>query len=213
MVKAADGSGESEVLVGTDQEELPTDWSSDGRYFLFERTQSYLSESSSTPGDLWYLEFEDDGSDYQEVPFMQTAFDESLGKLSPNSRFLAYCSDESGRREVYVQPFPKGGAKSRISRNGGTQPRWSRDGKELFYVEDDTLIAVAVKTTPSFSVGSSTRLFRYAHLKNNFAGHVYDVSSDGREFILKERLETSTVVIQVVQNWYAEFRNRQGEAQ
>ncbi len=213
MVKAADGSGESEVLVATDQEELPTDWSLDGRYFIFERTQSYVSESSSAPGDLWYLDFEGEGSGYQEFPFMKTAFDESLGKLSPDSRFIAYCSDESGRREIYVQPFPKGGAKSRISRNGGTQPRWSRDGKELFYVEDDTLIAVAVKTTPSFSVGSSTRLFKDASLKWNFLGHVYDVSSDGRQFVLRERLETSTLVIRVVQNWFEEFRDRQSEAQ
>ncbi len=79
-------------------------------------------------------------------------------------------------------------------------------------MEDDTLIAVAVKTTPSFSVGSSTRLFKDASLKWNWPGHRYDVSSDGRQFVLVEQPETNTLVVRVVQNWFAEFRDRQGEA-
>ncbi len=83
----------------------------------------------------------------------QTPFVEWVAQFSPDGRFVAYCSNESGQYEVQVQPFPEGRGKWQVSTSGGGQPRWSKDGKELFYVEGDMLIAVAVRTTPSFSSG------------------------------------------------------------
>ena len=212
LVRAADGSGETEELVATPLHEFPTDWSRNGRYLVFDRCELYRSESWKTQRDLFYLKWKGDGSGYEEVPFLQTISDESLGVLSPNGRFLAYCSDESGQKEIYVRSFPEGGGRSRVSGHGGSQPRWSRDGKELFYVENDTLMAVSVTTGPSFSVGSLKPLLKDSNLQYNSLGHRYDVSRDGRRFVLAESIH-SPRAIRVVQNWYAEFRDRQSEAQ
>ena len=109
-----------------------------------------------------------------------------------------------------MQLFPEGGVKRTVSRNGGRQVRWSRDGKELFYVEGSTLVAVSVSTGPSFSVATSTRLFEHPGL----SGHQYpqyDVSADGRRFVLRENVEEQGAkpAIRVVQNWYEEFRGRE----
>jgi len=129
--------------------------------------------------------------------------------LSPDGRFLAYQSNESGQFEVYVQPFPQGGGKRQVSMNGGRQPRWSGDGKELFYVEGDTLVAVSVTTEPTFSVGSARPLF---DAQDAFVGrgHSYDVSAEGQRFVMVETLEEPPApLIRVVQNWFAEFRGRE----
>jgi serine/threonine-protein kinase len=111
--------------------------------------------------------------------------------------------------EVYVEAFPTGGSRQRISKNGGTQPRWSRDGKELFYVEGDTLMAVSVTTTPSFSAGPATALFRHPTLQDHTPYSQYDVSNDGQKFILAEPVgELPVPKIRVVQNWFSEFQGR-----
>ena len=141
---------------------------------------------------------------------MQTPSKEGRSRLSPDGRFVAYVSNESGRYEVYVRPFPGGDGKWQVSGNGGTQPRWSHDGKELFYVEGDTLMAVAVATTPSFTSGAVTRLFQDASLPGTV--HRYDVSADGRRFVLTEPVggaEEKPPSIHIVENWYEEFKDRQ----
>ena len=94
--------------------------------------------------------------------------------------------------------------------NGGAQPRWSRNGKEIYYVEGDTLVSVGVTTTPSLSVGSESKLFRHSGLPGDSNVPRYDVSSDGQKFVVVETLEEeSPPVIRVVQNWYEEFRDRE----
>ena len=139
---------------------------------------------------------------------MQTLFNVEDAKFSPNGRFVAYLSDETGQRELYVQPFPKGSGKPRVSTNGARQPVWSRDGKELFYVKQDTLVAVAVTTSPNFSVGSAKDLFRSAHFGTSDS-QTYDVSADGQRFVLPEPVEGTEPVIRVVENWYEEFHDRE----
>ena len=124
--------GESKALVATPLYESPEDWSPDGKYLV------YGVDSPETGGDLWYLKPGEGGDGFEAVPYLQTRFQERQAKFSPDGRFLAYCSDESGEYEVYVRTFPDGGGKQKVSRNGGTQPRWSRDGTELFYVEVPT---------------------------------------------------------------------------
>ena len=120
-------------------------------------------------------------------------------------------SDESGQREIYIQAFPQGGNKRRVSVNGGIAPRWRADGKELFYVEGETLMATPVSTSPSLTVGSPEALFSaqgLAWLPNNFLG--YDVTPEGNKFVLRETVEADTESqpsIRVVQNWFAEFRD------
>jgi len=128
--------------------------------------------------------------------------------LSPDGRFLAYVCDESGRNEVYVRSFPKGEGKWCVSSNGGTSPRWRRDGKELFNVEGIKLMAASAATRPAFSAGTPAALFENRGLWSFYPQ--YDISPDGKRFILIERLiAKKPLAIHVVNNWFEEFRGRQ----
>ncbi len=207
FLRQADGSGEEQVLAATPRRELLSDWSWDGKYLL------YHLYDPETGADLWYLERSEDGSGWEPHPFLQTPFGEVVPRFSPDGRYVAYVSDESGQNEVYVQPFPEGGRKVTVSSNGGTQVRWSRDGKELFYVERQTLLAVSVSSGSSFSVGSATRLFEHTGLLPGGNYAPYDVSADGQRFILAEPVgegaDAPELSIRVVMNWYEEFRDRE----
>ena len=205
FLRQADGSGEAKVLLATPHSDWVSDWSRDGKYIL------YALIDPETGRDLWYLERNEDGSGWEQHPFLQTSFIERTAKFSPDGRYVAYSSNESGQYEVYVRPFPEGGRKSTVSRRGGEQPRWSRDGKELFYVEGATLVAVSVSSGAAFSAGSVARLFEHPSLTRSYYPQ-YDVSADGRRFILNEPVgENPEPSIHVVQNWFAEFKDRQGE--
>ena len=205
FTKLADGSGEAEVLVGTPVHEDTPDWSLDGRYLI------YNPRLQETERDLVYRERQQDGSLGEAVVFLQTEFEDAAPKFSPDGRFVVYTSNESGRFEVYVRSFPDAAGKRQISTSGGTQPRWSRDGKEIFYVERDTLMAVGVTTTPSFSADSPQVLFEHPGLlADPQVSPRYDVANDGQRFVLKEPLEgAKPISIHVVQNWFAEFKDRQ----
>ena len=199
----ADGGGEEQVLVATSENETVFDWSRDGKYLLYDRLDP------ETGIDLWYLERDADGDGWTPHPFLRTPFDETMPRFSPDGRYVAYASNESDQNEVYVQRFPGGGRKITVSISGGEQVRWSRNGKELFYVEGQMLIAVSVSTGSSFTVGSATRLFEHATLKNSITP--YDVSADGQRFIVAEPVggEAPEPSIRVVLNWYEEFRDRE----
>ncbi len=208
FLRQADGSGEEQVLAATPRRELLSDWSRDGKYLL------YHLNDLETGNDLWYLERNEDGSGWEPHPFLQSPFAEVMPRFSPDGRYVAYLSNESGQMEVYVQPFPEGGRKVTVSSSGGRKVRWSRDGKELFYVEGGTLVAVSVSSGSSFSVGSATRLFEHAGLRPGANYPSYDVSADGQRFILAEPVgeaaEAPEPSIRVVMNWYEEFRDREG---
>ncbi len=196
FVRAADGSGQAELLLATPINEWETDWSSDGKYVV----------GDGEP-DIWYMQPREGAAGYEKRVFLDSPFDVLAPELSPDGKFVAYESDESGQHEVYVQPFPRGGGKRQVSTNGGRQPRWR--GEELFYLEGDTLVAVSVTTRPTFSRGSERRLFddRDAALGR---GHHYEVSADGQRFVMVETLvKPPPPLIRVVQNWYEEFRGRE----
>ena len=205
FLRRADGSGDQTVPTATPHPEYLSDWSRDGKYLLYQ-----LLDSESG-GDLWYLERSEDGSGWEPHAFLQTSFQEYAPTLSPDGRFVAYVSDASGQYEVYVLPFPEGGSRTTVSNNGGRQPRWSRDGKELFYVEGGTLVAVPVEASPKFLVGSVTRLFEHASLAAGLYIAQYDVSADGERFLLAEPVgaETQEPSIRIVENWFTEFKDRQ----
>ena len=208
-LRRADGGGEEQAVAATSQNEWPSDWSRDGKYLLYDQSDP------ETGRDLWYLERAEDGSSWEPHPFLQEPSLQYAPKFSPKGRYVAYVSDESGQPQVYVQPFPEGGRKVTVSSGGGSQVRWSRDGKELFYVEGAKLMVVAVSTEGEFSAGSPTELFEHAGLRNSFVTHPsYDVSLDGQRFILAEPVgydETGAPqsTIRVVQNWFAELKDRQ----
>ena len=207
FLRQADGSGEEQVLAATPRTELLSDWSRDGKYLL------YHLQEPETAADLWYLERNEDGSGWEPHPLLQTPFHEVAPRFSPDGRYVAYVSNESGQNEVYVQPFPEGGRKVTVSSNGGRKVRWSRDGKELFYVEGETLVAVSVSSGSGFSVGSAIRLFEHPGLRPGFNYAPYDVSADGQRFILAEPVgegaDAPEPSVHVVMNWYEEFRNRE----
>jgi len=204
FIQAADGSGEARPVLATPWDEFPEDWSSDGNYIVV--TVENLDVKRC---DLWYLKKKPDGS-FAPVPFLAAPGNyRDAAKLSPDGRFLAYVSSESGRHEVWVSSFPQAGQKWQVTTTGGAKPRWSRDGKELFYVQGDTLFTVPVSTAPTFSMGRSKRLFNHPGLYWVFRHATYDVSADGKKFVVIEPVgPVPSITIRVVQNWFAEFRDR-----
>ncbi len=193
----ADGSGEMELLVDRTLEGFPRPWGSsrDGKYFVY---------TVFPDGGGSAIRYRMRNSDYQEV--LATPFHIDAVSLSPDSRFVAYCSDESGEVQVYVSEFPSGTGKKRVSIKSGCRPRWSRDGSELYYVanETNTLMTMKITTAPTFSASVPTPPFT-----NRPVLGFYDVSSDGR-FVVVDFADTpDEASIQIVENWYEEFRDRE----
>jgi Tol biopolymer transport system component len=148
-------------------------------------------------------------SDKKPAVFLSTPATEVLGNFSPDGHWLAYVSDESGKQEAYVQPFPASGGKWQISTARGREPVWSSDGKEIFYVtaqdSSNRLMAVDVKTSPGFEAGAPKVLFE-VRLKS-MLGRRYDVSRDGKRFLLNVAIgEVKSNPITLVQNWTAELK-------
>ena len=212
-VKRSDGSAAATPLLMTpDTAEYLTDWSRDESILLFWRRPQ--GAGGQGEGDIYYLRKVLDGR-YEEVPFLTSEFEESTPRFSPNERFVAYTSDESGRREIYVRSFPDGGGKRLVSGQGGSAPRWRANGKELFYVEGDSLMAVPVTTSPSLTVGAPVALFSALSLQWANANYLgYDVTPDGARFVLWEPVASDesdgSVSIRVVQNWFADLRRPGG---
>jgi hypothetical protein len=143
------------------------------------------------------------------MPVVATAFTEISPALSPNGRWLAYSSNESGKNEIYVVPFPNTRAgKWAISTGGGTEPLWSHRGTELFYRDaSGNLVAVEVNTNPTFSVGRATALFPAAGYSSLRFNPQYAVGPDDRRFLMIRPLETNTPdKLIVVENWFEELK-------
>jgi len=202
FLKSVDGVSGAEELFPTEAHANPQDWSRDGRYILY-------ATGGDGQGDLWYVERTAGGWSDPRV-FLQTPAAERAAAFSPNGRFVAYVSNESGRDEIHVRPFPPGEGRWQISRRGGAQPVWSRAGSELFYVEGDTLTAVAVETASDFAAGEPRSLFSQAHLGGLYPVPNYDVHPDGNRFILVDEGANAKASIQIVQNWHEEFRRMSG---
>jgi Tol biopolymer transport system component len=195
--KVSNRAGNEEALLKSFVPKLPTDWSLDDRFIV------YGVIDPKTRWDLWVLPLT---GDRQPFPFLRTDFDERQGSFSPNGRWLAYMSNESGRNEVYVRPFPPGAGKWQVSTAGGDQPRWRRDGKELFYLAADRkLMAVEVKTdAPTFESGVPEVLFQTRVGGKDSPGNYYAVTADARRFLLNSLVaEAAHSPITVVLNWAA----------
>jgi Tol biopolymer transport system component/predicted Ser/Thr protein kinase len=197
--KLTTGSGAEEVLLKTSGAWL-SDWSADGRFILFH--SSSPAEGQRTGMDLWFVTL----ANRQAKPFLQTRFHEIQGALSPDGRWVAYASDESGAFEVYVQAFPDGGSKRVVSNGGGAEPRWRADGRELFYVSADRRLMVVPTTIgPAFEAGKPTPLFEmnvrdlvFPFLKR------YELTSDGQRFVVQELTRRGgPPPLTVVMNWPA----------
>jgi Tol biopolymer transport system component len=193
--KVSSGAGNQEVLFKSDIAKEATDWSSDGRFIIF------TAYGQKTAGDLWILPVSGDAKPY---PILETEFEEGEGYFSPDGRWVAYVSNESGRSEVYVQSFPQTGGKWLISTGGGAQPHWRGDGKELFYVAPDkTLMAVGVNATSTFETAAPTPLFK-TQVSSYGAPNRYVVAADGQRFLINcPAEEASKTPITVTLNWTA----------
>jgi hypothetical protein len=149
-------------------------------------------------------------SDRKVQPFIATRFNEGGASFSPDGRWLAYVSNESGRAEIYVQPYPGPGGKWQISTDGGTEPLWNRNGRELFYRSGNKMMAVQVTMQPAFTAGKPEVLFEKEYSASEFpaTGIAYDVSADGQRFLMVKESEQATALTQinVVLNWFEELK-------
>jgi serine/threonine protein kinase/Tol biopolymer transport system component len=200
FVKPSSGTGNEEQLFADSSAKSATDWSPDGRLVVFN------SAGGTTKGgvDLWTISM----ADKKAQALFSTPARQALGNFSPDGHWLVYQSDESGRQEIYVQPFPPSGGKWQISNAGGREAIWSRDGNEIFYVTPDPnnkLMAVDVKTSPAFEAGTPKMLFE-VRLKP-VLGRRYSVSADGKRFLLNTAIgEVKSNPITLVLNWAAEVK-------
>jgi serine/threonine protein kinase len=202
--KVSTGTGEDEVLLVTGNNKGSMRWSRDGRLIV------YIERDPRTKLDIWVMPVEA-GAKRKPFPFLRSEFNELHGQLSADSHWMAYTSDESGQRDVYVRPFLSGEFQKKISLAGGEQPRWRGDGKELFFVGGDgkmmaVPVTVVAGTKPSFEVGIPQPLFE-AHLVQapNNQLFEYDVTANGKRFLLNTAGvgSTSAPMLNIVANWDA----------
>jgi eukaryotic-like serine/threonine-protein kinase len=196
----ADGGGGHERLSTSAQvADTPASFSPDGQFVAFFRTDP------KTQRDIWVMSLKDRARSL----FLSTPATEGAPRFSPDGRWMAYVSDESGRPEIYVQPFPGPGGKWQLSTDGGIEPVWNPNGRELFYRSGDRMMAVAVTTAPTFSAGRPQMLFRGEYLASPFpaTGVTYDVTRDGQRFLMvKDAPQAANMQIHVVVNWFEELK-------
>ena len=198
--KISSGAGSDELVLKTEHNAFPDSWFSGqaGQFLIYE------IEKPNTRFDLWVLPLAGERKPY---PFLHSEFNETHSQFSPDGRFVAYVSDESGRAEVYVQSFPASGGKWQISMGGGDQPQWRRDGGELFYIAPDkTLMAVPVVAGNSFEPGSPAALFVTRIPLGGLTGdrNHYVVAADGQRFLINSLVdEGNKNPITLVLNWQA----------
>ena len=212
--KRADGSGDEEPLTASDVPLWASSWSSNGQFVTFTSSVGNL--------DLGFVKL--DTPPLKLQPLLHTTFSESDGAMSPDNRWIAYTSSESGRSEIYIRPFPSGGGRWQVSDAGGGFPRWSRDGKELFYRVDDGLMVASIEALgDTLRTGKPRRAVTGAFrggigglsiAGSNFAD--YDVSADGRRFVMfpaaadetQERAGVITLVAPVVRRSQPDVHDR-----
>ncbi len=195
--KPVDGRGEEKLLFKSDGLNIACDWSHDGRTLIF------MGRSKDTGWDIWMLPL---AGEKKPVPFLRTPFMEIIPVVSPDGRYVAYQSNESGRSEVYVQSFPGPGGKWQVSAAGGAEPRWRADGHELLYrAPDQKIMAVEVRTGDSFTAGVPQPLFQ-GRFDLGVARSRYLPTADGKRFLAvaplgRESMTPTTVVL----NWFSEL--------
>jgi len=198
----ADASRPEERLAGNDHQTdgiTSLSWRPDGKML------AYVEFHPDTGRDIWLLSVE---HDRKARAFLQSASDEESPAFSPDGHWLAYVSNESGRFEVYVQPFPGPGEKWLISAGGGTEPVWNRNGRELFYRNGENMMAVEVTTQRNFTAGKPRTLFRLETPTTYGTYPNYDVSADGKRFLIVHDGDQGETQINVVVNWFEELKRQ-----
>jgi len=200
--KSADGSAVAEQL--TKGNYLAGSFTLDGRSFL-------CTEADPKTGlDIWLMPLE---GDRRPRPYLRTSHNEGTPRLSPDDRYVAYASDESGRFEVYVQPFAGPGEKHQISSEGARELAWAANGELFYRTGDNKMIAVQIKTQPKLVVGKPQVLFEGGYEMNNQGNRLganYDIAADGQRFIMLKSSPQEAAVTQIilVENWLEELKQR-----
>ena len=208
IVKAADGSGQAREIMNlgsiqTLQEELD-DWSPDGRYLLYDA--GTIGHGNGI--DIWALPMFGDGKPF---PYVSAPGDQGFAQFSPDGKWVAYASSETGRMEVYVVPFPWTGAKWQISASGGTRPRWRHDGKEILFEVPGSGKVMAAQVNghgSNFTPGDVRLLFEGNNLPPNNAGSQWSLTSDGQRLLAITVGDTGSAPLTVIQNWTAELNKK-----
>ena len=198
--KASTGAGSEEVLLESDETKTVNSWSADRRFIVYTSADA----KANTKEDLWILPL---FAEHKPFPFLRTQFNESFAQFSADGHWIAYVSDESGSNQVYIAPFPGPGGKWQASSVGGTEPRWRGDGKELFYLApDNKLMAVGVNVSAesSLTVSNAQPLFE-VHTASTPGTH-YDVTRDGKRFLVDSSGEGSSAPISLVVNWTSDLK-------
>jgi serine/threonine-protein kinase len=201
LTKAFDNTAAETSLARGDQI-VPFSLTPDGK------TLVYVVVDPKTLPDIWSLNMDDP---LKRRPFLQTPFREGGPAISPDGYWIAYVSDESGRSEVYVRPFPGPGQKWTISTDGGSEPVWPRKSDQIFYRNGDAMMVVDVKTTPEFSASKPRRLFEHAYERSDAYWSNYDATPDGRRLLMLRAITTSPPAqrqINVVLNWVDELKQQ-----
>ena len=195
-LKNVDGSGSEEKVAdfGPGLQVNPWDWSRDAKYILFRKAN-----------ELWYLTW----PERVAKPLLQEKWTARNAQFSPDGRWVAYASNETGNMEIYVSSFPNGNGKWQVSSAGGQEPRWRQDGKELFYLSaEGKMMAVAVKTGSGFESGSPVALFQ-THRRQPVSAQdfsSYDVSGDGQRFLILTKVdEAKAAPLSILLNWASEM--------
>jgi Tol biopolymer transport system component/tRNA A-37 threonylcarbamoyl transferase component Bud32 len=197
--KFAEGVGLEELVYEDMLDKTPMSISPDGKSLLY-----FSSSASNTGRDLWILPdpLGAPGS-AKPYPYLQTHFDEWYGQFSPDGHWIAYQSDESGRQEIYVAPFPGPGGKRHISTSGGTYPRWRGDGKEIFYIDSGQRLTAAEVTIKGGEIETGELHPLFGPLITVAFGNWYDVSADGQRILAIMPQQNASEPLTLVQNWTA----------
>jgi Tol biopolymer transport system component len=192
-VKDTSGTRDPELVFASDADKWASDWSKDGAYVLF-------TSQDKAGLDIWGIPMK---GDRKPFPLVKTKFNELFATFSPDGKYIAYWSDESGRPEVYVQEFPEARNKYQVSTDGGAEPFWRADGKELFYRNGLRVMAVPVTPGPEFSAGTPQQLFQ-ARFSTLLARSHFRPTADGQRFLALLNLSREAAKpAEVVLNWTA----------
>ena len=201
MIKQADGTGNAEEVSSGLGRTYVDSWSRDGSYLFLDRT------TNAGQSDIYVVPLKGDKKPW---PLLATKFDEYQATLSPNGKWLAYISNESGTYQVYVLPFPKGEGKWQVSTEEGYEPHWSRDGKNLFYAapSKQTIMAASIEGSTSIVIGKPRVAFTGYHALNSDSGISYDIAPDEQHFLTPRGKEgdDSFTRIHVVLNWFDDLQ-------
>jgi Tol biopolymer transport system component len=199
--KPSDGSGPAERIIENENDKYPCSWSPDGKVLAF------VEATPDTQRDIWMYPTEEGQEPY---PFLNSRAAEMQAQFSPDGRWLAYVSNESGRFEVYVRSFPDPGGKWQVSREGGYAPIWASDGTEIYFYDGaDKIMAASVSSARQFAVTKVQELFTLRGLTGFAAGRSFDVSPDGQRFVFAQSQEPrATTQLNLIFDWVDLMKRR-----